>query len=143
MRTTQLERVEVWTVRRRRWLKQGDGSSAYLTTDMQIQKFARAGERTWQARYTYDFAKLGAPGLTAGVIYLRGDNFDTVAKSGAVAGSGLSEWERDITVAYVVQEGPLKNLGVMWKNAMWRNDIPSSREQDENRLIVSYSIPLL
>ena len=125
------------------WLNQGDGSSAYLTTDMQIQKFARAGERTWQARYSYDFAKLGVPGLTAGAVYLRGDNFDTVNKAGGVAGSGLSEWERDITVAYVVQEGTLKNLGFMWKNAMWRNDIPSSREQDENRLIVSYSIPLL
>ncbi|MEN5091262.1 OprD family porin [Pseudomonas protegens] len=125
------------------WLNQGDGSSAYIITDMQIQKFARAGERTWQARYSYDFAKLGAPGLTAGVVYLRGDNIDTVTAKGAVAGSGRSEWERDLTVAYVVPEGPLKNLGFTWKNAMWRNDIPSQRDQDENRLIVSYSIPLL
>lgn len=125
------------------WLNQGDGSSAYIITDMQIQKFARAGERTWQARYSYDFAKLGAPGLTAGVVYLRGDNIDTVSAKGAVAGSGRSEWERDLTVAYVVPEGPLKNLGFTWKNAMWRNDIPSQRDQDENRLIVSYSIPLL
>ncbi|QZI71023.1 OprD family porin [Pseudomonas protegens] len=125
------------------WLNQGDGSSAYLTTDMQIQKFARAGERTWQARYSYDFAKVGLPGLTAGMVYLRGDNIDTVAKSGAVAGSGRSEWERDLTVAYVIPEGPLKNLGLTWKNAMWRNDIPGQRDQDENRLIVSYSIPLL
>ncbi|MGE8352334.1 MAG: OprD family porin [Pseudomonas protegens] len=127
------------------WLNQGDGSSAYLTTDMQIQKFARAGERTWQARYSYDFAKLGAPGLTAGLVYLRGDNIDTIANTAAhpVAGSGRSEWERDLTVAYVIPEGPLKNLGFTWKNAMWRNDIPGQRDQDENRLIVSYSIPLL
>ena len=125
------------------WLNQGDGSSAYIITDMQISKFARAGERTWQARYSYDFAKLGAPGLTAGLVYLRGDNIDTVGSAGQVTGTGRSEWERDITLAYVVQDGPLKNLGVMWKNAMWRNDIPSTRDQDENRLIVSYSIPLL
>ena len=125
------------------WLNQGDGSSAYITTDMQISKFARAGERTWQARYSYDFAKLGAPGLTAGLVYLRGDNIDTVGGAGQLTGTGRSEWERDITLAYVVQDGPLKNLGVMWKNAMWRNDIPSQRDQDENRLIVSYSIPLL
>ncbi|ROM69011.1 porin [Pseudomonas brassicacearum] len=125
------------------WLNQGDGSSAYLTTDMQIAKFARAGERTWQGRYSYDFAKLGVPGLTAGVIYLRGDNIDTVGSSGAENGSGRSEWERDITVGYVVPEGPLKNVGVMWKNATWRNDIPGQRDQDENRLIVSYSLPLL
>ncbi|WP_347902604.1 OprD family porin [Pseudomonas purpurea] len=127
------------------WLNQGDGSSAYLTTDMQISKFARAGERTWQARYSYDFAKVGVPGLTAGVIYLRGDNVDTAAtvNKKTVVGSGTSEWERDLTVAYVIPEGPLKNLGLTWKNAMWRNDIPGQRDQDENRLIVSYSIPLL
>ncbi len=124
------------------WLNQGDGSSNYTITDMQIQKFGRAGERTWQARYSYDFAKVGVPGLTAGAVYLRGDNIDTYGKSGQTS-NGASEWERDITVAYVVQEGPLKNVGVMWKNAMWRNDIPGQRDQDENRLIVSYSIPLL
>lgn len=124
------------------FLNQGDGASAYIPTDMQISKFARAGERTWQARYTYDFAKVGVPGLTAGAVYLRGDNIDTYSK-GKQTSNGASEWERDITVAYVVQEGPLKNVGVMWKNAMWRNDIAGQRDQDENRLIVSYSIPLL
>ncbi|AZD51455.1 OprD family porin [Pseudomonas chlororaphis] len=118
------------------WLNQGDGSSNYTITDMQIQKFGRAGERTWQARYAYDFAKVGVPGLTAGAIYLRGDNIDH-------ATGDKTEWERDLTVAYVIPEGPLKNLGLTWKNAMWRNDIPGQRSQDENRLIVSYSIPLL
>ncbi|MDI3271810.1 OprD family porin [Pseudomonas sp. AL03] len=126
------------------WLNQGDGSSAYLTTDMQIQKFARAGERTWQARYAYDFAKVGVPGLTAGVVYLKGSDIDTVANTAARAKTtGQSEWERDISVAYVIQEGPLKNLGIAWRNAMWRTDMVGVRDQDENRLIVSYSIPLL
>lgn len=74
--------------------------------------------------------------MTAGVIYLRGDNIDH-------ATGDKTEWERDITVGYVVPEGALKNVGVMWKNATWRNDIPGQRDQDENRLIVSYSIPLL
>ncbi|MCO8310083.1 OprD family porin [Pseudomonas mandelii] len=125
------------------WLNQGDGSSAYLTTDSQIAKFARAGERTWQARYSYDFAKVGVPGLTAGMVYLRGDNIDTNRTSSAAAGNNSSEWERDLTVGYVVPEGPLKNVGIMWKNATWRTNIPGVRSQDENRLIVSYSIPLL
>ena len=127
------------------WLNQGDGSSAYIITDSQIQKFARAGERTWQARYSYDFAKVGVPGLTAGVVYLRGDNIDTVSgtRPFAEVANGASEWERDLTVGYVVQSGALKNLGLMWKNATWRTDLPSTRSQDENRLIVSYSIPLL
>lgn len=127
------------------WLNQGDGSSASIITDMQIQKFARAGERTWQARYGYDFAKVGVPGLTAGIIYLRGNNINTASKVGSVTtvSTGGTEWERDLTVAYVIPEGPLKNLGVAWKNAMWRTDLPATRSQDENRLIVSYSIPLL
>ncbi|MHC8290071.1 OprD family porin [Pseudomonas sp. XS1P51] len=125
------------------WLNQGDGSSNYTITDMQIQKFGRAGERTWQARYSYDFAKVGLPGLTAGLVYLRGDNVDTVRNGTTPAGNGRSEWERDLTVGYVVPEGPLKNVGFMWKNASWRTDIPGQRDQDENRLILSYSIPLL
>lgn len=125
------------------WLNQGDGSSAYLTTDSQIAKFARAGEHTWQARYSYDFAKVGVPGLTAGMVYLRGDDIDTNRTSTAAAGNNSTEWERDLTVGYVVPEGPLKNVGFMWKNATWRTSIPGVRDQDENRLIVSYSIPLL
>ncbi|WP_339450462.1 OprD family porin [Pseudomonas sp. EA_5y_Pfl2_R50] len=125
------------------WLNQGDGSSNYTITDMQIQKFGRAGERTWQARYSYDFAKVGVPGLTAGMVYLRGDNIDTYNAGRVQTSNGASEWERDLTVAYVIPEGPLKNVGFMWKNASWRNDIAGQRDQDENRLIVSYSIPLL
>ena len=27
-------------------------------------------------------------------------------------------WERDVDVAYVIQSGPLKNLGLRWRNAM-------------------------
>ncbi|WP_347928284.1 OprD family porin [Pseudomonas helvetica] len=118
------------------YLNQGDGSSNSTITDMQIQKFSRAGERTWQARYAYDFAKVGVPGLTAGVIYLRGNGIDT-------ATGDKTEWERDLSLAYVIPEGPLKNLGFTWKNAMWRTDLANTRDQDENRLIVSYSIPLL
>ena len=125
------------------WLNQGDGSSNYTITDSQIQKFARAGERTWQARYSFDFAKVGVPGLTAGVVYLHGDNIDTVNARGAEAANGASEWERDLSVGYVVQSGALKNLGLAWKNASWRTDLPNTRSQDENRLILSYSIPLL
>ncbi|EJM56088.1 OprD family porin [Pseudomonas sp. GM48] len=125
------------------WLNQGDGSSNYTITDSQIQKFGRAGEKTWQARYAFDFAKVGVPGLTAGLVYLHGDNIDTVNAKGGQAANGASEWERDLSVAYVVQEGPLKNLGLTWKNATWRTDLPNTRSQDENRLILSYSIPLL
>src|SRR5471032_2011175 len=116
------------------WLNQGDGSSNGTITDMQIQKFAHAGERTWQGRYSYDFAKVGVPGLTAGVIYLHGDNIQNTAGS-------QSEWERDISLSYMIPEGTFKNVGFAWKNAMWRTSAAvASSDQDENRLIVSYTI---
>ena len=44
----------------------------------------------------------------------------------------------------IVESIKLKNFGVMWKNAVWRSDLTSANHaQDENRLILSYSIPLL
>lgn len=126
------------------WLNQGDGSSAYIITDLQINKFARSGEDTWQARYSYDFGQLGLKGLTAGVIYQYGDNIRT-------RNGDYMEWERDLTLSYVVPEGTLKGLGFTWRNASLRSDLPASstqgipgqRDQDENRLIVSYTLPLL
>ena len=55
------------------------------------------------------------------------------------------EWERDLTVSYVIPEGQLKGLGLTWRNAMYRTDLPAAtqRDQDENRLILSYTLPLL
>ncbi len=75
---------------------------------MQIQKFGRAGEKTWQARYSYDFAKVGLPGLTAGMVYLRGSDIDTVGSNRRENGNGNSEWERDLTIGYVIPEGPAR-----------------------------------
>jgi len=116
------------------FLNQGDGSTAYLITDRQIGKFLAAGERTWLAGYAYDFGKLGVPGLKASVVYLSGDNIDS-------AESDRKEWERDFRLDYVLQEGSLKGLGFSWRNASLRGN--STADQDENRLIVSYSLPLL
>ncbi|MEG7359719.1 OprD family porin [Pseudomonas citronellolis] len=120
----------------------GEGTSTYLHTDAQLLKFNHAGERTWIGRYAYDFAKLGVPGLTFSVLYLNADDIRT--------GRGdQGEWERDIALGYVVPEGTFKGLGLAWKNATMRSGLPVSgsgtatqRDQDENRLIVSYTLPL-
>ncbi|MCG7373271.1 OprD family porin [Pseudomonas luteola] len=118
------------------FINTGGGATAYINTDAQIAKFNRAGEDTWQVRYAYDFATVGVPGLTAGVTYLNADN--------ARHSTGdKSEWERDISVAYVIPQGTFKGLGLTWKNAVYRSEFPGQRDQDENRLIVSYSLPLL
>ena len=108
----------------------------FLTNYVQIRDFAATDERSWQARYDYNFAGLGVPGLSLMTRYIRGSNIRM--------GSGLSsgkEWERDTDIAYVIQDGPLKNLGVKWRNATLRSDV--SGKIDENRLIVSYTVPLL
>ncbi|KTT05016.1 porin [Pseudomonas oryzihabitans] len=128
------------------YLNEAGGASTYAITDIQINNFTRSGEDTWQARYSYDFGQLGVKGLTAGVIYQRGDNIRTSA------GNDFMEWERDLTVSYVIPEGQLKGLGFTWRNASLRTDlpaasrqagVPSQRDVDENRLIVSYTLPLL
>lgn len=117
------------------FLNQGDGATAYLITDRQIGKFLSAGERTWLAEYGYDFASIGAPGLKATVTYLSGDNIDA-------DGGDKKEWERDFRLDYILQSGALKGLGFSWRNASLRGNTTSA-DQDENRLIVSYSLPLL
>ena len=117
------------------FLNQGDGATAYLITDRQIGKFLSAGERTWLAEYAYDFSKVGVPGLKATVTYLSGDNIDSAAGE-------QKEWERDFRLDYVLQEGALKGLGVSWRNATLRGNT-SAADQDENRLILSYSLPIL
>lgn len=117
------------------FLNQGDGATAYLITDRQIGKFLSAGERTWLAEYGYDFASLGAPGLKTVVTYLSGDRIDS-------AQGDRKEWERDLRIDYTLPDGPLKGLGVSWRNATFRTNTSAS-DLDENRLIVSYSLPLL
>ena len=51
--------------------------------------------------------------------------------------SNAQEWERDLDVSYVIQSGPLKNVGMRWRNAMVRSD--ALGDLDENRLILSYT----
>ncbi|MBC8649947.1 OprD family porin [Pseudomonas sp. MTM4] len=111
-----------------------DGGDPYLVNFVQINDFANAEERSWQARYDYNFASIGIPGLTFLTRYISGDNAEYTG------GSNGSEWERDIELKYVVQSGPLKNVAVRMRNAMFRSDF--ARDADENRLIVSYSLPI-
>jgi len=100
---------------------------------VQVLRFDRAQERSWQARYDLDFAPLGVPGLSAFARYVRGDNFK-------VAGEDASEWERNIDVSYVIQSGPLKNVALRWRNVQLQGDATGRR--DENRVIIAYTLPL-
>jgi hypothetical protein len=111
------------------------GSDNALVNLVQINDFGNQDEHSWQLRYDFDFVALGVPGLTFMTRYLSGDNVER--------GAGLSEgktWERNTDIAYVFQDGPLKNLGLRLRNATTRSNIGS--DLDENRFIVSYSLPL-
>lgn len=110
------------------------GSSLYLYTDRLIQSFTRAGERTSFGQYAYDFAALGIPGLKASVMYVTGDNIKTRT------GDTQKEWERDIFVDYVIQSGALKGVGLGWRNG--KSNSEAARDQDQNRVFLSYSVAL-
>ncbi|WP_417776908.1 OprD family porin [Stutzerimonas xanthomarina] len=111
-----------------------DGTDPFLVNYVMIAAdFAKTDEESWQARYDYNFAAIGIPGLTFMTRYVTGDDFG--------AGGNGKEWERDTDIAYVFQEGALKNLGVKWRNGTYRSN--STRDIDQNRLIVSYTIPLM
>ncbi len=120
----------------------GDTGYAYLLlTDphlvnyVQIRDFAATDEKSWQARYDYNFAGLGIPGLNLMTRYVSGSNI----YMGASASRG-NEWERDTELAYVVQQGTFKGLGVKLRNYVYRSDF--SRGRDSNRIYFTYDIAL-
>jgi len=110
------------------------GTDPFLVNYVQISDFANKDEKSWQARYDFNFASIGIPGLTFMTRYLTGDNVERAN------GSEGKEWERDMDIAYVVQGGPLKNLGMKWRNATVRSNF--ANDINENRLILSYTLPL-
>lgn len=109
-------------------------SDPYLVNFVQINDFANTEERSWQARYDYNFAAIGIPGLTFMTRYISGDNVQLSS------GNDGKEWERNMDLGYVLQSGPLKNLGLKWRNATVRSNF--GNDLDENRLILSYSLAL-
>lgn len=113
------------------------GADAYLPNFVSNNDFANRDEQSWQARYDFNFAAAGIPGLTFMTRYIYGSGIEL----GAGKPTG-SEWERDMDIAYVFQSGALKNLGVKWRNSSLRMNHFGS-DLDDNRLIISYTLPLL
>jgi hypothetical protein len=111
------------------------GGDNMLINLLQINDFGNQDERSWQVRYDYDFAAMGIPGLSLMTRYVKGDN---VSLSGS--NNEGKEWERDTDLAYVVQSGPLKNLGLKVRNATVRSNFGA--DMDETRVILSYSMAI-
>ncbi|EPJ91068.1 OprD family porin [Pseudomonas psychrophila] len=109
-----------------------------ITEGTLSSEFLNPKERSWQVRYDYNFAAMGAPGLNGMLRYVSGDNIE-LARFG---GSNLSESEKDIEVSYVLQSGPLKDLSLRLRNAWYRNDFTaqaSHRDDNELRVNIDYT----
>ncbi|MET3051645.1 OprD family porin [Pseudomonas alkylphenolica] len=128
------------------WLNQGSvvddngrnegagGASFYLFTDSMINQFARAGENTTFGQYSYDFARLGVPGLKTSISYLRGDDIRNKSGDGS-----YNEWERDARIDYVIQEGTFKGLGTSLRHGVYRGSGEAGADMDQTRLIFNYT----
>lgn len=112
------------------------GTDPFLVNFVANREFGAKDEKSWQVRHDYNFAGLGIPGLTMFNRYVKG--------TGADLGPGKSEgreWERDFDISYAFQTGALKNLNVRWRNSTVRSNV--TKDLDDNRLILAYTLPLL
>nr|WP_308812291.1 OprD family porin [Pseudomonas entomophila] len=112
-----------------------EGTDPYLVNFVQLGDFAEKDERSWQARYDLDLARVGLPGLTFMTRYLKGSDAD-VPRS-----AGEGERELDVEVQYVMQSGSFKGLSMRLRSATYRSDF--ARGADDVRVIVSYPLSLL
>ncbi|KFE54689.1 OprD family porin [Pseudomonas syringae] len=116
------------------------GNSFYLFTDSMINGFNRAGTNTTFGQYSYDFARLGVPGLKTSIAYLHGDDIKGIAANRTL-GREFSEWERDVRVDYVIQSGPLKGFGTTVRHGSYRadSDLSGATDADQTRVIFNYT----
>jgi hypothetical protein len=120
-----------------------NGADSFLFAESFVSTFTAPNERAWIARYDFNFAAAGLPGLTMGLKYVKGDEVDPALLGTAQAaelrfkGQDGSEWERSTDIVYTVQSGPLKDVSVQWRNSTNRSHYADSA--NENRLIFRYT----
>jgi hypothetical protein len=108
------------------------GATVYSFSNAGIGKFIEEDEKTWMLSYGYDFAPSGVPGLTFLTRYLKGND--------GKSDTHIKESERDTELAYVVQSGAFKGVGVKLRNYVYRSDF--ARGRDSNRLYFTYDMAL-
>lgn len=118
------------------FMTMGDGVRAYLTTDRSLNTFQHAGEQTLIGTYSYDFAGAGLPGLKLSADYLKGTHI-------ATATGDSHEWYRGTSLEYTVQSGSFKGVNFTWRNGSFRSALSGTRDADESRVIISYTLALL
>lgn len=119
------------------WFRVNGASSSILANDSFTASYDNPNETSWQLRYDHNFVTLGLPGLTLMTRYIHGHD---VKNSQTDSGT---EWGRETELSYVIQSGQFKSLNVKLRNSTMRRDWGSATSYDENRLIISYPLPLL
>ncbi len=139
-----------------------DGDSIWLANASQYSDFNAPGEKSYKAQYDIDLSDMVMPGLSFMARYVSGSGADGTnadingaynsVATGPRFGHGGDEWERDIEVKYVVQEGAAKDLSFRVRQATWRSNgtydgrfgkAGGSTGLDEIRLITEYPLDIL
>ena len=116
------------------------GGSVYVANSIARSDFNAEDERSWQVRYDLNFAEYGIPGLSFMTRYVRGTGANVEGTDNG------KEWERDIDIKYVLQDGPAKDLSFRVRQATYRSAdgvYYGSPSLDELRLIVEYPVSIL
>ena len=122
----------------------GDTAFPYFTNgetglmiDTWTGEFLNAKEHVYSARYEYDF-KNYMPGLRFMTRYTHGSNIHAPA-----LGDGkYKEDELDFDVGYIIQTGPLKDLSLRARYAIYDNDMPLTaniKPANETRFNIDYT----
>lgn len=116
------------------------GGSVFVANSVARSDFNAEDERSWQVRYDLNFAEYGIPGLSFMTRYVRGTGANVEGTDNG------KEWERDIDIKYVLQDGPAKDLSFRVRQATYRSSdgvYYGSPSLDELRLIVEYPLSIL
>ncbi|MEA3274270.1 MAG: OprD family outer membrane porin [Pseudomonadota bacterium] len=102
-----------------------------------VQDFDRAGEDAWLLGLSYDFAGIGAKGLSGFVNYANGDTPDNGRNASP------DQEELDITLDYKPELGALKGLWFRARAAFVDQQGAGAQDIADYRFILNYEIPLL
>jgi hypothetical protein len=97
--------------------------------------FNRAGEDAWLVGISYDFSRLGLPGLSAFANYASGDTPDTGSKASP------DQEEFDLTADYRFSDA-LDGLWIRARTAIVDQEGSEGVDSVDYRIIVNYSVPL-
>lgn len=110
-----------------------------LSEFLMSSDFVGANEKAWQAKYVYDFAAVGVPGLKTTFRYMRGHDINLPERLG---GKDRAESEKYAELSYVVQSGVFADLFLRARYSVYRNDFAdtaSMRDENHLRLNVDYT----